>query len=79
MACELGDGLALLDHDSGQFFILDEVGSFIWKLLSAPATADELAEAVKRTFDAAPEAVDEDIRDFVRDMIDARLFEATQR
>ena len=76
MACELGDGLALLHHASGKFFVLDEVGSFIWKLLAVPTTTEEVAEAVKRTYDAAPEEVDRDIRDYVRSMIDARLFEA---
>lgn len=81
MACELGDGLALLHHASGKFFVLDEVGSFIWKLLAVPVTADEVADAVKRAYDAAPEDVDRDIRDFVQSMVDTRLFEveATKR
>ena len=73
MACELGDGLALLHHASGTFFVLDEVGSFIWKRLVSPATTGEIAGAVQDAYDAAPEQIECDVRTFVQSMVDARL------
>ena len=75
MACELGDGLALLHHASGTFFVLDEVGSFIWRRLANPVTAEDLAEAVKEAYDAAPDQVDRDVRDFVESMVVADLID----
>lgn len=75
MACAFGEGLALLHHDSGSFFILDEVGSFIWERLACPVTADAIAGAVKAEYDAAPDQVDCDVRSFVQEMLDAKLID----
>lgn len=73
MTCELGDGLALLHHDTGTFFVLDEVGAFIWKRLARPATADELTGAVMDAFEAPPDKVGIDVRNFIQSMVDAQL------
>lgn len=75
MACELGDGLALLHHDSGTFFTLDDVGSFIWTRLSAPATIGQITDAVTQRFDAQPQQIDGDVRAFVASMVEACLLQ----
>lgn len=75
MACELGDGLALLHEASGTFYILGDVESFIWRKLASPVTGEAVVEALKDTYDSAPEAIDRDVRAFLGSMMDADLLE----
>lgn len=77
MACEFGDGLAILHHDSGTFFVLDEVAAYIWELLAEPASERGVAAAVEREYDAPSTEIERDVRAFVAAMIDARLIETS--
>ena len=79
MACELDDGLALLHEASGNFYVLGEVESFIWHRLATPATTTEVTGAVKDAYDASPSEVDRDVREFVRSMVEAELFQIEGR
>lgn len=76
MACELGDGLALLDQTAGTFFTLDEVGAFIWQRLQDPATVVDVATAVAAEFDAPEKVIERDVDSFVKDLLSARLLVA---
>ena len=73
MACELGEGLALLHHDSGTFFMLDEVGAFIWNMLERPATTDQITAALDGAFEVSPDDAGRDVAVFVHQMIEASL------
>lgn len=75
MACEFGEGLALLHHDSGTFFVLDELGSFIWKRLADPITANDIAVAVREAYDVEDARAECDVRSFVEDMFEAHLIQ----
>ena len=55
VSCAFGEGLALLDLSSGQYFSLNPVGAFIWSQLSRPTTVGELRRAMLAHYDA-PEA-----------------------
>jgi hypothetical protein len=75
MACELDQGLALLHKASGTFYVLGELESFIWEMLSSPATSREVAAAVSDAYDAPYDQVERDVRNFLQSMIDADLLE----
>jgi hypothetical protein len=75
MACELGDGLALLHESSGTFYVLGEIESFIWRRTSAPATPDQITGAVRDEYDAPAEEVDRDVAGFLRELVEAKLLE----
>jgi hypothetical protein len=76
MACELGEGLAILHQASGTFYILGEVETFIWNRLSRPATSGEVETAISEIFDAPPDQIERDVRTFLQSMIVADLLEA---
>lgn len=76
MACELGEGLALLHQASGTFYILGEIEAFIWNRLSTAATQDEVVGAVRETYDGAPDDIERDVGQFLREMLDGELLEA---
>lgn len=75
MACEFGDGLAVLHHASGEFFVLDEVGSYIFKLLERPHTPGEIAIEVGRSYAAGGDVIGRDVSSFLQTMVDSRLIE----
>lgn len=77
MACEFGDGLAVLHHDSGAFFVLDDVGAFIWRLLEQPHTPSQIASKVEQSYDASADIVEQDVGAFIQTMVDSRLFEVS--
>ena len=75
MACPFGEGFAVLNHDSGTFFVLDEVAAFLWNELASPTTPERLSAAVGAAYDAAPDQIEGDVRNFLESMIESRLIE----
>lgn len=73
MACELGEGMALLHHGSGTFFILDEIGSLLWKRIATPTMTTELASTVLDAYEVERDEVERDVARLIADMIDAQL------
>jgi hypothetical protein len=69
------EGAVLLHLDTGVYHGLDPVGSRIWELLDSPRTEDELTELMAEDFDATPEILSSDIRDFVESLSERKLVE----
>jgi|GEM_PF-2321077 len=60
----------VLDHARDEIQQLNDVGSYIWALLSAaPRTPGELAEEVTREFDVAPADAARDVEVFVGELL----------
>jgi hypothetical protein len=51
VSCDLGDGTALLDLKSNQYYTLNKVGSFVWTLIQSPKTCEEICEAMMARYD----------------------------
>jgi PqqD family protein of HPr-rel-A system len=52
--CPLGDGLALFDSRSGEYYSLNGTAALMWQVARAPATRGALLDAVRRT-EGAPD------------------------
>lgn len=62
VACELGNGLALLDPDSGIYYSLNDVGRFLWQQLSrGPSTSGTLCSVLLDHYDCAAESALNDV------------------
>jgi Coenzyme PQQ synthesis protein D (PqqD) len=56
------EGEAVLMHISkGEYYGLNEVGAFIWTLMSNPVSIKTLCQAVEQEFDVLPELCKSDI------------------
>lgn len=73
MACDLDESVAILNHATGTFYTLDEVGKFIWQKLAEPITLDGLKDAVIDAYDCDPAAAGNDIRTLIEDLCEAKL------
>lgn len=68
------DGEAVvLETESGTYYGLNEVATFVWDELDDPRTLADLRDAVVDEFDADPERVEADLRAVLEDMQDNGL------
>ena len=63
----------ILSLDTKAFRGLNPVGSRVWELIDGRRSVDEIVEAIAREFDVAPERAAEDVRAFVRALLDRGL------
>ena len=68
----------LIDPTSGTVFVLNEVGSRIWKLLESPTTANELEQKVAADHDHPAELVRKDVAEFLDTLSHRRLIESVE-
>lgn len=69
VACDVEQGLAILDLQSNTYFSLDPVGASIWHAMAAPVSLDQLAEGIAAEYAVAPETCRGDIADLLDDMM----------
>ena len=70
---ELRGESVLLDLASERYFGLDEVGTGMWRALTAGSTIEAAIEALEAEYDVAPEQLRDDVAAFVRKLADAGL------
>jgi hypothetical protein len=75
VACEFGDGLAVLDIRTNLYFTLDEVGTAVWSCLSNGVSIDHIAAKVTEEFDTTPAECAPDIEVLLAQMLERRLVE----
>ena len=69
VACEVEQGIAILDLQSNTYFSLDPVGASVWQAMGTPISLDELAEGIAAEYAVAPETCRGDIADLLDDMM----------
>lgn len=73
VACPFGDGLALLDLRSGQYFTTNAIGAFIWNQMEAPIRAAALRDAVLAQYDIEADVCARDLDRHLHGMVSANL------
>lgn len=63
----------LLDIKTGQYYALDPVAGRIWQLCDGTRNVRQIAEVVCDEYDAAGEAVEDDVVNLVSAMVDESL------
>lgn len=77
VACPFGDGLALLDLRSGQYFTTNAVGSFVWSRIEKPISVADLRQDVELHYDVAPDQCARDLDNLLLGMVNANLASAS--
>ena len=72
---EIGEGLALLNLSTNQYFSLNEVGAYVWEVLQTPRQRDEIVRAVTEKYEVAPELCAPDVDLLLEDLRNAALAE----
>lgn len=72
---EFDDRAVLFDLDTGNFFGLNPVGVFVWKLLDGSCKVGDIPQKLRDNFNAVPSSVGIHIRDFIQGLLDLGLAE----
>lgn len=73
VACEFGNGLALLDMRSNIYYSLNSVGAYIWELIQEPKPISEIRGAVLERYNVEPERCKADVDGLLKGLADAGL------
>ena len=73
VACEFGNGLALLDMRSNVYYSLNSVGAYIWELIQEPKPISEIRSAVLDRYNVEPERCKADVDGLLKGLADAGL------
>jgi hypothetical protein len=63
--CRLGEETVLLNYNAGRYFVMDEVGAFIWSLLQQPRTVEEVRQELFSRYDVDRETCERDLEAFL--------------
>lgn len=72
---EIGEGLALLNLNTNEYFSLNDVGAYVWEVLQSPRQRDEIVQAVTEKYEVAPEVCAPDVDLLLEDLRNAALAE----
>ena len=64
--------------DLNSIYTLNEIGTFIWKLIDGKNQVSEIVKAVGDTFDVLPEEAEKDAIEFLRSLETANLIQALE-
>jgi len=73
VACEFGNGLALLNVKSNIYYSLNSVGAFIWDLIQEPRPILEIRDAVLARYNVDPERCKADVDGLLKGLADNGL------
>ncbi len=72
---EIGDELALLQPESGQYFTLNQTGTFVWQLLKEPHSTGEITLDVAEKYGIAAPECQHDIGELIAQLGEAGLIQ----
>ena len=75
VSTNLGDGTALLDLRTNQYFSLADVGTVIWRSLQTPRTLDEIVDEVLAVYEVDRADCAQDVDVLLGELIGADLVE----
>jgi len=73
VACEFGDGLALLNLKSNIYYSLNGVSAFIWDLIQEPRSIVDIRSAVLGRYNVEPERCKADVDALLKGLADNGL------
>jgi len=73
VAAPMGADVAMMDMDTGKYFVLHEAAAFIWERLASPATPAQLYDALTQRYDVTVERCRADVLPFLQKAHDKGL------
>lgn len=75
VAADLGDEVAMLQLDSGQYYGLNPVGRRVWQLLRSPTTGQAIVDLLCAEYEVEPERCRQDVQAMLGELLKERLIE----
>ncbi|MBK6976559.1 MAG: PqqD family protein [Cytophagaceae bacterium] len=76
ISTRMNDEEMILNHEKGEYFSLNEVGTLIWAALkTGEKTVEELEKLVLEKYDVNPEECRSDIESLLEELLNEKLIE----
>ncbi len=72
---DFGDELAMMNIETGEYFVINAVGREIWNHINGQLTIEEIVEKLVDVYDISIEPCRAQTLDFINEMIDGKLLE----
>lgn len=67
-AAPMGDELAMMDLDTGNYVVLNRIGAAIWDEIGEPLAVSDLVDRMRARFDVPPERCEADVLQFLGEL-----------
>ncbi len=75
LCCDLSEGAVILDLESGVYYGLDAVGTFIWSVIQEPKAFSDVTAAVLDEYAVERDRCVEDLKKLFAEMAERNLIE----
>ena len=75
---EMGEEVGMLDVETGNYYILNEIGTDIWTFLETPMTFEQLIEKLRLVYDVSYETCEVESLEFIKEMIENKLIQVME-
>jgi hypothetical protein len=79
VSCELDGEAAILNVQSGEYYGLDEVGAFVWRMMSDPLSIAEIIDRITSVYEVDTERCEADLLGLIKQLAVHRLIEIDDR
>ncbi len=69
----LGGELAMLNIDSGEYFVINEVGKDIWECINGIRNVSQIIEELTQVYAADSEEIADDVMHFIQELEEAKV------
>ncbi len=73
--CDLGGEAAILNLESGIYYGLNSVGSFVWNSIQSPQRIGDVCATMVKEFEVELENCERDVLELLREMLEQGLIE----
>lgn len=74
---EMGEEVGMLDVETGNYYMLNEIGTDIWSFLETPITFEQLIEKLRMVYDVNYETCEVESLEFIKEMIENKLIQVS--
>jgi hypothetical protein len=67
--CDLAREVAILNPESGKYFLLQAVGATVWKLIQAPRSVEDIESSLSGFYEVEPARCREDLRHLIEALV----------
>jgi hypothetical protein len=68
ISTDMADEMVILNLQDGVYYGLNQVGTFVWKMLQAPVPVRQICDAVVNEYEVDPERCQKDILALLQDL-----------
>lgn len=68
-AVQMGDDLAMLNEETGQYVVLNDMGKIIWEMIDGDTSLEDIIEELLKTYDVEVQVCRSEVTEFVDELI----------